>query len=95
MGMGRLCAITSTVNPRKKCGLNEKRNAMSALWVARYSLVASLAISLSGFALGLAKLIDPGLAMAIAAFGWGAVAISAVACLVFQGLSWKPKRGEN
>jgi hypothetical protein len=68
---------------------------MSALWIARYSLAVSAAVSLSGFALGLARLISPGLAMMIAVYGWGAVAISAVACLVFQGLIWKPKRREN
>jgi len=68
---------------------------MSALWIARYSLAVSLVISLSGLALGVAKLIDPGLAMVIAVYGWAVVALSAVACLIFQGLSWKPKRREN
>jgi len=68
---------------------------MSALWIARYCLAVSMVISLSGLALGMARLIDPGLSLALAVYGWAAVALSSVACLVLQIMSRKPKREKN
>jgi len=54
-----------------------------------------MVISLSGLALGMARLIDPGLSLALAVYGWAAVALSSVACLVLQIMSRKPKREKN
>lgn len=57
---------------------------MRALWVARYGLLATGTICAALFLLGIARLIDPGVALYGGAFAWIAVVLSALACLIVQ-----------